>query len=286
MSDVTAAPTSPALWTAAVDDHVVGLGWSPSGATVAAASIGGPILLASAERGETVADLSGHGLGTTSIAWRPGAGELASGGQDGCVRLWGESGELLWEVELGSAWVEALSWTTDGKRLAIAAGRKVCVLDPAGREQHVSTEHPSTVLDLGWRPGARDLELGAATYGGVRMWRPARGETRTLTWKGSVLRVAWSPDGAWLATGDQDATVHLWRIERGEDMMMSGFETKVVELTWDATSRYLATGGGDSVAVWDCSGKGPAGRTPAMLLPEAGKVTTLAFAPEDTRLAV
>ena len=46
---------------------------------------------------------------------------------------------------------------------------------------------------------------------------------------------------------------------------MSGYSTKVRELSWDANSRFLATGGGPSVAVWDFSGKGPAGSKPVSL---------------------
>ena len=51
----------------------------------------------------------------------------------------------------------------------------------------------------------------------------------------------------------------------GDDLQMSGYPTKVRELSWDATSRYLATGGGQEVSVWDCSGRGPAGTKPITL---------------------
>lgn len=46
---------------------------------------------------------------------------------------------------------------------------------------------------------------------------------------------------------------------------MSGYLTKVRELSWDATSRYLATGGSSIIIVWDCTGKGPAGTRPIEL---------------------
>ena len=51
----------------------------------------------------------------------------------------------------------------------------------------------------------------------------------------------------------------------GDDLEMSGYPTKVRELSWDATSRYLATGGGQEVTVWDCSGRGPVGTKPITL---------------------
>ena len=77
--------------------------------------------------------------------------------------------------------------------------------------------------------------------------------------------IAWSPDGKYIATGDQDSTVHFWIMSTGDDLQMSGYPTKVRELSWDVTSRYLATGGGQEVVVWDCSGRGPASTKPIML---------------------
>jgi WD40 repeat protein len=58
---------------------------------------------------------------------------------------------------------------------------------------------------------------------------------------------------------------------------MSGYQTKVRELAWDKDSRFLASGGGEIITVWDVSGKGPRGRTPMQLEGHAGKVTQLAF---------
>jgi WD40 repeat protein len=66
---------------------------------------------------------------------------------------------------------------------------------------------------------------------------------RRFEWKGSILRLAWSPNGRFVATGDQDSTVHFWFEEDRRDLQMSGYPTKVREL-WNAASRYLATGGG------------------------------------------
>jgi WD40 repeat protein len=119
----------------------------------------------------------------------------------------------------------------------------------------------STIADVVWSP--RGKEFVAAGYGGVTFFRPdADRPVNQFAWKGSILKLAWSPDGNMLAGGGQDATVHFWYVKSGEDLQMSGYPTKVRELSWDHTSRYLATGGSTAATVWDCSGKGPAGSTP------------------------
>ena len=83
--------------------------------------------------------------------------------------------------------------------------------------------------------------------------RSANSSTRVRFWR--LLAV---PTGRFIATGNQDSTVHLWITETGKDLHMSGYSTKVRELSWHANSRFLATGGGPAVVVWDFSGKGPA----------------------------
>ena len=63
--------------------------------------------------------------------------------------------------------------------------------------------------------------------------------------------------------------MHLWIPETDTELHMSGYEGKVKHLSFDHTSRWLATSGGRDGCVWDCSGDGPEGREPAMLPHEA-----------------
>jgi WD40 repeat protein len=120
--------------------------------------------------------------------------------------------------------------------------------------------------------------LTSATYGGVALW-DIHNEvpTRRLEWKGSVLTLAWSPNGACLAHGNQDATVHFWLLATGQDLQMAGYPIKVRELSWDPTGKYLATGGGDVVTVWDCTPPGPENTTPLSFKGHGDIITSLAF---------
>jgi WD40 repeat protein len=138
------------------------------------------------------------------------------------------------------------------------------------------TDHTSTVADLAWKPGRR--ELAVAAYGGLTLYDPERDEPRARhTWKGSTLVIAWSPDGKYVATGDQDSTVHFWFSATGQDLQMWGYPTKVRELAWDPGSRFLATGGGPEVTVWDCAGKGPEGTRALQLQAHENLVSALAY---------
>jgi WD40 repeat protein len=139
------------------------------------------------------------------------------------------------------------------------------VWDAGGELVRELPPQAGTVTDLGWRPGTDQLTV--LGYGAANVYDSATGEVvREFAWKGSPLALAWSPDGKVLAHGNQDATVHFWYAETGVDLQMYGYPTKVRELSWDFTGRYLATGGGPMPCIWDCGGpQGPEGTKPQML---------------------
>jgi len=102
-----------------------------------------------------------------------------------------------------------------------------------------------------------------------------------LNYRGSVLRIAVSPTGRYVATADQNSTVHFWRTEDWDDAEMSGYPHLVTSLSWDSTGRYLVTDGGEDGYVWDCSDPGPNGRMPERLKGDPDFLTRcLAFAPD------
>ncbi len=94
-----------------------------------------------------------------------------------------------------------------------------------------------------------------------------------------MLTLARSPDGQHIASGNQDATVHFWNVNTGEDLQMWGYPTKVRELSWNDSGRFLATGGGSGACVWDCSGEGPSGTQPIQFQLTGALLTDLGFRP-------
>jgi WD40 repeat protein len=234
--------------------------------------------------------LPGHKFGTTAVGWSPDGCHFASAGQDGKIKLWDliHARERL-ALDGGAAWVESIAWNQgngNGAVLATAAGRKLRLWGRDGRLLHQYPDHPSTITDAKWLPASNSSLLASAAYGQLALWDAKSGKAvKTFEWKGSILAIAVSPNGRFLATGNQDCTVHFWFAESGEDLQMSGYPTKVRELAWDFTSRYLATGGGDRITVWDCAGKGPAGSKPIVLKGHQGVLHGLAFQPNGALLA-
>jgi WD40 repeat protein len=251
-------------WQHELPDSPVALAWSPDGKNLAAACASGPVQVHGPD-GRAISQWAGHGFGTTCLAWDQRGQWLASGGQDGLIRL---TDTHLWQerVQLpgGAAWVERLVQQPGQGLLASTAGKRLRLWNVAGELQHEYAEHPGTIADLQWTIDGK--QLAVAAYGGIWVYLPGTPQAaKQYTFRGAPLVVAWSPNGSMLAHGNQDSTVHFWYAGTTDELQMSGYPTKVTTLSWDSSSRYLATGGGAKVCIWDCGGSGPRGSKPIML---------------------
>lgn len=263
-------------WAAVLNDYVIDLEWAHDGSRLAAASSAGPVSIFQAQDGARLHELPGHEDGTNCLAWRPGSAVLATGGQDGRVRFWDASaGQHTATAELGGAWVEHLAWRPDGSFLAATAARELSFLNPDGALRHRFKPAPKTLSALAWQPKGGCLAV--AYFGGVCLWDADDYiAQKEFAYSNGLHALVWSPDGKWLVSGNQDNSVHLWIPGTDIELNMSGYEGKVKELSFDPNSRWLATGGGKDVCLWDCSGDGPEGREPLMF-PHDTKVCAVAF---------
>ena len=87
----------------------------------------------------------------------------------------------------------------------------------------------------------------------------------TYPYVGSHLALAVAPSGRWICSGNQDASIHIWRARDGGELTMSGYPEKYSRLDFDDSGFWLAADGAPDVEVWDFSGKGPEGTAPRSL---------------------
>ena len=260
---MTDAGTTPiAQWRVDVDDYVQVLEVCRDRGQAVVGSLGGDAALIDVDDGSATA-LERHEMGVLSAAWSSDGSRVAVGGQDGCVRIYDHTGTAQGAVE-ASAWVTALAWSPNAPMLAVGAGRHLLITDHDGALLHDFDDQPSTVTAVAW--SADGSRVGATAYGGIG-WHdvvgPRSGRRRRFDWKGSLLSLAMSPDGAWACAGAQDATVHLWRLWSGKDLSMSGYPSKIERIGFRHDSRWLAVACLGEITIWDFGGKGPAGTAPA-----------------------
>ena len=290
-------------WAGQLDDYAIDLAWSPDGTQLAAASSAGPICLFAIGTGAKQHELPGHENGTNALAWAPprNANELspdsgqqapsllATGGQDGAVKFWDTiAGQHIATTKLGSAWVEHLAWRALPRDsgnvpslpsaaedvssrspalsavLFAAAGRTLAASRPDASIAHTFKPAPKTITALAPQPAGGSIAV--AYFGGVVLWDADDFVAqKEFPYANGIHALVWSPDNRWLVSGNQDPSVHLWIPDDDIELHMSGYDSKVQFLSFDHTSRWLATSGGRDACIWDCTGAGPEGREPAML---------------------
>ena len=273
------------LWECQLNDHVGCLAPSPDGTMVAIGSLSGEAVVVSAVDGTVVSKLREHPMGVLDVKWSPDGTRLATAGQDGRAVVWAtESFTVVGEQE-GRAWAQRIAWSNDSSRLGVAIGKFVHLLDRDGSLVGTFGEAKSTVTDVVWT--ADDKRVGILSYGGVEWFgsgKPKQVADQSFRWKGSPLRAAMSPNGTFLVHGNQDNSIHVWRMSSGKDYEMTGYPSKIDVLAWTSNGKYLASGTVGCTTVWDCSGAGPAGRYPVMCDGHDRRVTAVAWRHPDNLL--
>jgi WD40 repeat protein len=266
-------------------DFPVDAVWSPDGRVLLVAGGEGAVLwIAVAEATADAQRLGTHAGGALALAWQSGGQLFASSGQDGEVRLWDARTRDSRVIHSGGTWSERLSWSGNGRLLAVATGRALQVFGSDGALVAPLPPQNGVIAAIAWR--GKTSELASVGNGGARVHRlEPELQTREYPWQGACLTASWSPDGRVLASGMQDGSVHFWNVGAGTQSQMRGYGAKVALTSWSANSRLLATAADEVIIVWDFSGRGPEGREPLQLGAHTVRLTQLAFQPKGSLLA-
>jgi WD40 repeat protein len=101
--------------------------------------------------------------------------------------------------------------------------------------------------------------------------------------QGTILGLAFSPDGTSLAAGSYDGAVSLWNVTAGQGTWLAGHPKGVICVAFSPNGKLLASGGWDkSVKIWDV----PTKKQVASLNDLPDIVTAVAFSANSKLLAM
>jgi WD40 repeat protein len=252
----------------AIPAPVVDACFGSDGAMLAVASGDGVVRLFSTDGGMFVplAVAAAHDGAILHLHPEGRGGGFLTGGDDGRVVRIRSPGAFRELAVFPGRWVDGLAVSSANGLVAAGIGRSVHVVDAEGRTVAEFHGHPSTVADLAFSPDGGTIAV--AHYQGVSLWSVGAGMARRLEWRGSHVRVLWSPDGRYVVTATQDNEVHAWRLADAAGIQLAGYGGKARSLSWGPRGSYLATSGADGAMLWTFRGEGPASRPPIALGPE------------------
>jgi WD40 repeat protein len=205
-------------WIGQHSDQILDVAFSPTGQSLATASLDGTARIWDTETGELLSTLEGHQGALGEVAYNPDGTRLATASDDNTARIWDAgTGKLLKILQGHQGTVYEVEFLPNGAYLATAS-----------RDETVA------IWDTG--TGQRTYALNACCGGSVNL--------------------AVSPDGARLAASSWDGNVYIWDTENGQQihkLRADGGPVNDVVFSHDGT--WLATGGLDGVLrIWDTAG--------------------------------
>jgi len=280
------------------EETVTDLAWAPDSQTLAVAYYAGVSLYDAHTRAQlrTLDTLEG----VISLAYSPRNDFLATGNRFGSEEE-GYAGSVdLWRVSewtpLGVFYqdtraVSKVAFSPQGSAFAAAFTSQtylentVVVWDTTtwGITRTLIT---GTVLDIAFSPDARLVAATPDRYA-VRIWqlRDAKLLHRLFTsFSGAVNSLAFSPNGATLATGHYDGIIQIWDVSKGQVIQKFPAEGVVESLAFSPDGTILASGQSytdNAVLLWE-AGTGQLLRT---LEGHEHAVDILAFSPDGSMLA-
>ena len=202
----------------------------------------------------------GHHANVSSLAFDLRGEILASGDDDGAVKLWEvKSGKVLRTLQGHYGSITRLAFDPQGDVLASSSYDSTVKLWEvhSGKLLH-TLSHQRFVTSLAFDPQSGTLASGSDDKT-VILWEASSGQLqRTLEGHLSTVRsLAFDPKGGMLASGSDDYTMNLWAARDGKLLRtLKGHQSFVTCLAYDPQG-MLASGSLDStVKLWETvSGK-------------------------------
>ncbi len=188
-----------------------------------------------------VRTLDTHAGPVTAVAFGPDGGTIASAGFDGSIRRVRVGGGASPAIIHGAGSVQSMAWSPDGATLAVASTSHSVRFFRFGEPAEGGTGPGAYGVTFS-PDGGRVIFAAAGKVAIVRDVKTGADLARLSGHVGSVNAVAWSSDGATLATASSDGTVRLWDAKTYDQKM-------VFQTAEPALSVAFRPGGAGSISV-------------------------------------
>ncbi len=216
--------------------------------------------------------LRGHDDDVRRLALNTDGRFLASGSADEDIRIWDvDSGNELVTLSGHKAAVQALHFTHAGDHFWLASASEQHIrlwnIRESFEVEQLPVNNDAGITAMAIHPVNPDILLTADNAGQLKEWRwqrRAAGEPGPLfslqaskkikgNWGSSLLSLAFSPDGQWMAFGSTDNLVRLAKVEKNQYVIriLPGHAEDGLAVAFSDDSQWVASGSSDGkLRVW------------------------------------
>lgn len=195
----------------------------------------------------------------------------------------------------GEIWCSDMAYSPDGELLLTSGPEGSAVIwdVETGEQALVLSGHEGPVVGVAFSPQG-NLAATAGIDGTAALWGVGEAldevQTEMTTplmrlsgHEGDVVGVAFSRDGALLATAGRDRTARVWDIATGEPVLiLSGHESSVRDVLFTSDGNHLVSGSSDGTArIWDLA----SGEAVAVITGHEDRIFDVALSADEALLA-
>lgn len=237
--------------------------FSPDGQMVVSGSQDGIVRTWEAGTGREVAQMM-HNDWVYAVAFSPDGIWIASGGDDDTARVWeAATGREVARV-MHEGGVKSVAFSPDGRWVVSGSWDGTARVWETKTGQEVArVTHKHSVDAVAFSPDGRwvisagcDEILGSSgcIRGSAQVWEAQTGrQIMQMTHEDSVVAVAFSPNGVWVASGSDDGMVLIWEATSGREVARELHGDAVTAIAFSPNGRLVMSAGCDkSEFGWKC----------------------------------
>ncbi|NJR59694.1 MAG: hypothetical protein HC769_13135 [Cyanobacteria bacterium CRU_2_1] len=223
----------------------------------------------------------------SSSIFSPDGETIASGNEDGVIKLWNPENEQ--ELQISSkqqASISSINFSPDGKMIASGSRDGTIKLwNPKnGQELQPFSRQQASISSIDFSPNGRMIASGNGD-GTIKLWNiESRQLLKTLTGhQASVLSISFSPDGKMIASGGYDRTIKLWNVESGQEVQtLMGHKDLISSISFTPNSKTIASGSYDrTIKLWNVE----SGQEVQTLTGHETAIWSISLSPDGTMIA-
>lgn len=165
-------------------------------------------------------------------------------------------------VQAGGAWVDAVAFSPDGRRVLTGGWDKIARLwdVQTGKELQSFVGHSGFVTSVAFSSDGTRVLTGSGDQT-ARLWDVETGKElqRFAGPTYAINSVAFSPDRRKVLTGNDDGTARIWDVQTGKELLTIQEDSSVTSVAFSPDGRSLLTGADVYALLWDAQTGKPVG---------------------------